>query len=76
MSTTSYPPNESPGRRAAVSIRRYVNEEIARTAGRIAADENGEFEFLCECGDLSCERRVRMALAAYRSSEPGSVVAH
>ncbi|HEU5363380.1 MAG TPA: hypothetical protein VFU56_08540 [Gaiellaceae bacterium] len=74
MSITGHPPNESPGRGAAVAIRRYVNDEIARTAIRFDLDDGGRFEFLCECGDLSCNRRVKLTLPEYRASEPGSIV--
>lgn len=76
MSTTSYPPNESPGSGAAVSVRRLVNDQIADVASRLACPETEEFEFLCECGTLSCEGRVSMTLTEYRTLAPGSVVGH
>lgn len=64
------------GRDAAVSVRRFVNEEIAQVANGFDADEGNLFEFVCECGDLSCDCYVDMTVAAYRSCAPGSVVAH
>ena len=70
-------PNRSatrPGADAAVSIRRYVNEEIARVGERF--DVSAEYEFLCECGDLGCELRVTMTVGRYRATAPGSVVGH
>lgn len=73
-SATRYPLTDAPSTRAAVSIRRYVNDEIAAVAGRF--DTGDEFEFVCECGDLACVRRVKMTLAQYKSTDPGSVVRH
>jgi hypothetical protein len=75
--TTGYPPNESsPGEDAAVAIRRFVNDEIAETASRFGGDDASEYQFVCECGELSCQGRVVMTLRQYRLSEPGSVVGH
>jgi hypothetical protein len=34
------------------------------------------FQFLCECGDLTCRTLVKMTLADYRASTPGSVAGH
>ncbi len=65
-----------PGHDAAVSVRRFVNEEIAQVANGFDADEGNLFEFVCECGDLSCNCYVDMTVAAYRGCAPGSVVAH
>lgn len=76
MITTGYPPNESPGKEASVSVRRLVNDEIARIASRLAHPETDTFEFVCECGTLSCEKRVAMTLPEYRGLAPGSVIAH
>ena len=52
-----------------------VNGQIAETARRLD-DGGGEFEFICECGDLNCRQFVAMTVAQYRDSQPGSVVAH
>lgn len=75
MTATAYPPNESPGADGVVAVRRLVNDEIAQLAGRLL-DSEGEFEFMCECGGLSCVDRVSMTLVEYRTTAPGSVVAH
>jgi hypothetical protein len=74
MSNTGYPPNASPATAAAVSVRRFVNDEIA--AGRLDTNDGDEFEFLCECGDLSCDLRITRTLSDFSNSEPGSVVGH
>lgn len=71
---TTYPATESPGTSAAISIRRYVNNEIAQQANPF--EPEGELEFLCECGDLACARHARMTLSEYHQTAPGSVVAH
>ena len=65
-----------PGHDAAVLVRRFVNEQIAQVANDFDADEGNLFEFVCECGDLSCDCYVDMTVAAYRGCAPGSVVAH
>jgi hypothetical protein len=44
------------------------------TASRFDADEGSEFEFVCEFGDR--HGLVKMTLAEYRASAPGSVVGH
>lgn len=59
-----------------VNVQRFVNDEIARTARRLGARLSSRFEFVCECGDLSCRDVVPMALARYGASAPGSIVAH
>jgi hypothetical protein len=76
LTTTSRCSTDARGREAAVAIRRYVNDEIAATAIRFAANDTSEFEFVCECGDLACTAFVTMTLAEYQQSEPGSVGAH
>ena len=45
---------------------RDLNEEVGIVAHAFAAggDERA-FEFLCECGDVSCAARVPMTLAEY-----------
>jgi hypothetical protein len=53
-----------------------VNDEIAETAARFDLKDGSDFEFICECGEPTCHRFVRMTLAQYRGSEPGSVIAH
>lgn len=76
MSTTAYPPNGAPGRQAGVNLRRSVNDEIARVAAGLDGSGGSIFEFFCECGDFTCRGFVRMTLADYRLTRPGSVVAH
>jgi hypothetical protein len=76
MRSTGHAPNESPGTAAAVSVRRSVNDEIAVRAFCFNGNDGSEFEFGCECGDLSCTDHLRMTLAEYHASEPGSVVSH
>ena len=76
MSTTAYPPNGASQRRAAVAIRRFVNDEIASRASRFDRDDGDAFAFVCECGDLACKGIVKMTLVTYGSSAPGSVVGH
>ena len=76
MSSTAHPQSRAPGIGAAISIRRFANEEVARVGSRLDADEGNQFEFLCECGDLSCNRLVRLTIAEYRALPPGSVVGH
>jgi|SwirhisoilCB2_FD_contig_61_1838604_length_2193_multi_3_in_0_out_0_3 hypothetical protein len=61
---------------SAVSVRRYVNDEIARIGTRFDAGETAAFEFLCECGRLGCGKFVALTLPEYRGTTPGSVVAH
>jgi hypothetical protein len=41
---------------------REVNERIAKSAERFEADEA---EFVCECGDPTCSRRVAATLDGY-----------
>lgn len=61
---------------AAVGVRRYVNDEIARVVLRFDADKSTEFEFVCECGRLGCHSVVKLTLAEYGMTSPGSVVGH
>jgi hypothetical protein len=75
MSSTALPQSRAPGFGAAVSIRRFVDEEVALVASRFDANEGSQFEFLCECGELACRQTVSMTVAEYRAS-PGSVVGH
>ena len=76
MSTTAHPPNGQFGSAGATSIRRVVNDEIALVASRMDGNDGSVFDFVCECGDLKCQGMVRMTLADYRMSTPGSVVGH
>lgn len=73
MTPTDLP--DAPFRRAAVSVRRRVNDEILNAATRLD-DGSMLFEFVCECGDLKCRHWARMTLADYRATSPGSVVSH
>ena len=77
MSSTAFPQSRVPGVGAAISVRRFANDEIARVGSSLDdLDEGHRFEFLCECGDLSCAQFVRMTVAEYHGSTPGSVVGH
>jgi hypothetical protein len=44
------------------AIFREVNEAIAKTAGKLDADET---EFVCECGDADCAHRIKADLDDY-----------
>ena len=77
MSSTVHPDRRAPSIDAAISVRRFANNEIARVGSTLDdLDERHRFEFLCECGDLSCGQFVRMTVAEYRASLPGTVVGH
>ena len=77
MSSTAHPESRASGNEAAISGRRLANDEIARVGSSLDdLDEGHQFEFLCECGDLSCSEFVRMTVAEYRASSPGSIVGH
>lgn len=56
--------NSSEGEKIArtESLFREVNERIAETAERFAADET---EFVCECADPLCTHRVEATLEEY-----------
>ena len=69
-------PTRPPGTDSAVAIRRFVNDEIAHIAKRLDPDDRYEYEFICECGDLECERRANLTVAEYQGLLPGSVVGH
>jgi hypothetical protein len=64
------------GKAGAVSIRRTVNDEIARIGATFQADNPTAFEFVCECGELRCAQVVSLSLADYAETTPGSVVGH
>jgi hypothetical protein len=76
MKSTQFPADATHALTSAVGIRRYVNDEVARVAHRFNPDDSNKFEFLCECGRLACGDTVKMTLADYAESTPGSVVAH
>ena len=76
IASPGHEPNEQPGAAAATSVRRLVNDEILNAATRLDPEGNSMFEFLCECGDLNCHGIVRMTLAEYATTEPGSVRVH
>ena len=45
---------------------RSINERIAEAAEGFLADRpNARHEFLCECSDVDCVRRVALTLAEY-----------
>ena len=73
---TGLAPTALDGREAAASVRRLANDSVAEVAARFDQDEGGVYQFLCECGDLTCLRVVEMTLADYRTRKPGSVVGH
>jgi hypothetical protein len=74
MSATEIRSDSQSAHEGAVAVRRLVNDEIAAVARRF--DEGAYYEFVCECGDLSCDRAVPLRLADFFESPPGSVVTH
>lgn len=76
MKNTHFPRDATHPLTSAVGVRRYVNNEIARVGRGFDASESHKFEFLCECGRLSCRAAVKMTLADYGKRAPGSVIAH
>jgi hypothetical protein len=64
------------GSDAGRAVRRLVNDEIQRIAARFVDGGDSTFEFLCECGDLSCRSAVQLTLAQYSTSTAGAVRAH
>jgi hypothetical protein len=74
MRTTSRRTDEQFG--SAVDVRRFVNDTIRDTAMRFGDDPAAVYEFVCECGSLGCRAQVKLTLAEYEASEPGSVRAH
>jgi len=69
-------PASAPGAHGAVSIRRFVNDEIAQLALRLDPDDGKQYEFMCECGELGCDLTAILTVAEYHTSPPGSVVCH
>ena len=69
-------PTAPPGAESVVSVRRFVNDEIAHVATRLDPDDMTHYEFVCECGDLGCQRTATLTVAEYHASPPGSVVCH
>lgn len=59
-----------------VSLRRAVNDEIARVAASFLVEDTEWFEFLCECGDFRCRGKVKLMLADYAKLSAGEVVGH
>jgi hypothetical protein len=45
---------------------RGVNEATGATAARLGSDQH-LYEFMCECSDPSCGRRIRLTLGEYES---------
>ena len=78
MTSTDFPAEASAAQvaTAAIEVRRYVNDEIARVAAPLDPEHSAEFTFLCECGTLACRAVVRLTLAEFAESAAGSVVAH
>ncbi|HEU5245442.1 MAG TPA: hypothetical protein VFU33_13680 [Gaiellaceae bacterium] len=75
MSSTGSPQTRAPRIGAAVSVRRSANDEIARVGSTLDdLDEGHRFEFLCECGDLSCTEFVRLTVEEYQALAPGFVL--
>jgi hypothetical protein len=73
VTKTADPSRGDLGNETVVSVRRFVNDETARAARRFGRHD---CEFVCECGDLMCDEMVKMTLADYHASTPGSVVRH
>jgi hypothetical protein len=44
---------------------RDLNEEVGIVAHAFSGGENRTFDFLCECGDMSCVARVPLTIDAY-----------
>lgn len=61
---------------SATGLRRFANNSIRDVAVRSQRDASAIFEFLCECGDLRCQRLVELTLGEYGARSPGSVRAH
>jgi hypothetical protein len=57
-------------------LRRFANDWIRTVAIRRARDAGTVVEFLCECGDLRCQRLVDLTLSEYDALPPGAVLAH
>jgi hypothetical protein len=43
---------------------------------RFGDDSAAVYEYVSECGSLGCRAQVKLTLAEYEASEPGSVRAH
>jgi hypothetical protein len=78
MTSTDFPAEASAAQvaTAAIDVRRYVNDEIARVAARLDPEHSARFACLCECGTLACRAVVSLTLAEFAASAPGSVVSH
>ena len=61
---------------SATALRRFANNSIRDVAARSGRDASAIVEFLCECGDLRCQRLVELTLGDYSARSPGSVRAH
>ena len=58
-----------------VDVRRLANDSI-RDLMQSLDTRDVPAGFLCECGDLRCDRRVSLTLAEYDVTDAGSVRAH
>jgi hypothetical protein len=61
---------------SATGLRRFANNSIRDLAARQQREGSAVYEFLCECGDLRCQRLVELSLLDYDRCTPGSVLAH
>jgi hypothetical protein len=75
MSTTGYLPTDE-SIDSAVDVRRFANDAIRDAARRFDGWPVTTFDFLCECGDLRCDRIVKLTPAEYDRTKAGSVRDH
>ena len=59
----------------AVDVRRLANDSIRELMERLDT-RDVPADFLCECGNLRCDERVRLTLSEYDETGPGFVRAH
>ena len=59
------------------TLRRFINDEIATVAAGLHVHEGTRFDFLCECGTLTCSTRVSLSVREYNERAPrGPIVGH
>jgi hypothetical protein len=76
MAVTGVAPDAVESRAAATFVRRLINDSIAEAVEKFKDGDTKIFEFACECGDLRCRGFAKMTLREYRTTAPGSVLAH
>ena len=57
------------GIRSVARVRRLLNESIRDGAARVEDGSSRTIEFVCECGDLRCDRVVRLTRDEYDSHD-------